>query len=302
MANKSNMLLQRLSKEGLIHPPSWLPLNTHYLTIMGSVAYGCSSDTSDCDVYGFCIPKLEDLFPHLKGEIPDFGRQKQSFSQWEEHHVDDEKYKKQYDFTVFSIVRYFTLLMENNPNIVDSIFTPTNCVMHCTAVGNTVRENRRIFLHKGCFPKFKGYAFSQLHKMTIKNPEVGSKRYEDIQKHGYDVKFAYHIIRLLDEAEQILTLGDLDLQRNREQLKSVRRGEWTEQDIRDYFSDKEKQLEKIYAESKLPWGPDEEKIKTLLLQCLEHHFGSLDKAIVIPERYENALRQIAEICRQLNIN
>ena len=59
--------------------------------------------------------------------------------------------------------------MENNPNVIDSLFTPVNCVLHSTRVGNLVRENRRLFLHKGAWPKFKGYAYSQLHKMTDQN-------------------------------------------------------------------------------------------------------------------------------------
>ena len=29
-------------------------------------------------------------------------------------------------------------------------------------VGNLVREKRKLFLHKGAWPKFKGYAYSQL--------------------------------------------------------------------------------------------------------------------------------------------
>ena len=36
---------------GKLHPPSWLPDNLCYETMMGSVAYGVSSDTSDVDVY-----------------------------------------------------------------------------------------------------------------------------------------------------------------------------------------------------------------------------------------------------------
>ena len=40
------MLLQELENKNLIHPPEWLSHNCHYLSIMGSVAYGVSSDTS----------------------------------------------------------------------------------------------------------------------------------------------------------------------------------------------------------------------------------------------------------------
>ena len=65
--------LERLTDRGLIKPPKWLPGNVQYETIMGSVAYGVSSDTSDVDVYGWAIPPKDDLFPHLRGEVPGFG-------------------------------------------------------------------------------------------------------------------------------------------------------------------------------------------------------------------------------------
>lgn len=292
------MILNDLYKKGLIHPPSWLPTNTHLLVLTGSVAYGCSSDTSDNDCYGFVIPKKEDLFTHLRGDIPGFGKQKQSFNQWQEHGIIDKDSGKEYDFQIFSITKYFQLCMDNNPNCIDSLFVPENCVIHSTQIGNLMRENRKIFLHKGSWPKFKGYAFSQIKKMKTKTPEEGSNRYEDVQEHGFDLKFSYHLVRLLLEAEQILTLHDLDLQRDREILKSIRRGEWTEQRILDYFDSKEKDLEKIYAESTLPWGPDEEKIKKLLCQCLEEHYGSLDKVLIMPDRYESALREVKEICER----
>jgi len=294
------MLIDKLMDKNLISPPKWMKNNVHYLTQMGSVAYGCSTDTSDCDMYGFCIPPRDMLFPHLSGEILDFGRQKKRFGTWQQHHIQDGK--KEYDFQIFSIVKYFHLCMENNPNCVDALFVPQNCITHITAVGTLMRERRKDFLHKGCWPKFKGYAYSQLHKMAIKNPEPGSNRYEDVKKHGYDVKFAYNVVRLLDEVEQILTLGDLDLQRAREMLKSIRRGEWTEKQIRQFFTEKEKDLEKVYAESKLPWGPDEAKTKELLLNCLEMHYGNLDNCITIPGKYHDAMQQIADICHNAGIH
>jgi hypothetical protein len=53
-----------------------------------------------------------------------------------------------YDLTIYGIIKFFNLAMENNPNVIDSLFTPVNCVLHITRVGNLVRENRRLFLHK----------------------------------------------------------------------------------------------------------------------------------------------------------
>jgi len=88
-----------------------------------------------------------------------------------------------------------------------------------TKIGNMVRESRRMFLHKGAWFRYKGYAFSQIRKMVSKD-RIGERK-EDVDKWGYDRKFAYHTIRLLNEIEQILIEGDLDLQRNKEQLKSM---------------------------------------------------------------------------------
>ena len=292
--------LQELTDRGLVKPPRWLPGNVQYETIMGSVAYGVSSDSSDLDIYAWAFPPKEDVFPHLRGEIPGFGTPLPRFEQFENHHVLDLQalagQGRVYDFTIYGIVKFFQLAMENNPNIIDSLFTPRNCVLHCTRVGDLVRENRRLFLHKGAWPKFKGYAYSQLHKLAVKQPK--GKRALLVEKHGYDVKFAYHVVRLMGEVEMILNEQDIDLQRHHEQLKAIRRGEWTEERLRTWCSDKESQLERVYNESRLRAVPDEARIKSLLLECLEEHYGSLDACVAQPDRATDALRAIeAEIQR-----
>jgi len=111
---------------------------------------------------------------------------------------------------------------------------------------------------------------------------------------------AYHVVRLLDEVEQILMEGDIDLERNREQLKSVRRGDWKLEDIIEYFEQKEKSLEKLYIDSKLQAKPDVNKIKDLLLNCLEQHFGNLDAVIVKNDAANQALKDISKVLGRFN--
>ncbi len=308
------MLLHRLAQAGVAHPPKWLPDNTAYLTDMGSVAYGVSSDNSDQDIYGFCLPPKELTFPWLSGEIPGFGTQLPRFNDWSEHHIrlDD----KEYDFAVFSIVRYFHLCMDSNPNMVDSLFTPDRCVRHITDIGTMTRDRRKVFLSKLVWHKFKGYAYQQVRKMDIKRQEIpdvialreyadskgidlktdwptddsaftvlaepvlANRRHVGIAKYGFDVKFAYHVVRLMGEVQQILEEGDLDIERNREQLKAIRRGEWSKEDIQNHFAQREMILEKAYAESNLPHKPNEGAIKALLLECLEHHYGSISTQVM----------------------
>jgi len=268
--------------------------NIHYLVQMGSVAYGANLDNSDYDIYGFCIPYKEHIFPHLHGDIQGFGSQIKRFEQWQKHNVEDNSKKTIYDFSIFSIVKYFQLCMENNPNMIDSLFVPDRCILYSTHIGNLVRENRKMFLHRGCFHKFKGYSYSQIKKMQSQT-RTSEKRLDTINRFGYDTKFAMHCVRLLLECEQILIEKDISLDRNSQQLLSIRRGEWKLQEILDWFSGKEKSLEELYAKSDLPYKPDEEKIKSLLVKCLEMHFGDLNEAVKISDRYKQAINQIRNI-------
>lgn len=273
-----------------------------YETLMGSIAYGVSSDQSDHDIYGFCIPPKEEVFPHLNGEIPGFGEPKKRFEQFQQSHIDDPSAQGgkgiEYDLTIYSIVKYMSLCMECNPNMIDSLFTPQECVLHITQVGTMVREARHLFLHKGAWPKFKGYAYAQLHKMRSKTP-IG-KRIELRDEFGYDVKFAYHTVRLLGECEQILMDGTIDLRRDREHLKAIRRGELSENDIFQWASEKEKFLEGLYHSSKLPNHPDVATIRQLLLDCLEHHYGSLGACVVQVDPAVVALRDIRDILNRVS--
>lgn len=291
----------QLQKKGLLQPaPAFLDTGVQYEVVMGSTAYGVAQDTSDFDVYGFAIPPRDWIFPHLRGEIPGFDPAGQQFAQFQQHHIQDASAMggrgREYDITLYNITKYFRLLTDNNPNIIDSLFVPRNCVLYSTTIGEMVREQRQIFLHKGSWHKFKGYAYSQMHKIKTKKPEGGRKAM--VEEFGYDVKFAYHVVRLLDEVEQILTTHDLHLGRNKEELKAIRRGEWSLEKLESYFADKERDLEQVYQNSTLPHKPDVTPIKQLLLQCLEHHYGSLDECIVQQDRAEQALAEVQAVLKK----
>jgi len=140
--------------------------------------------------------------------------------------------------------------------------------------------------------------FKKIHTKVHQSGKLTS-RVDMIKKHGYDVKFAYHIVRLLNEVEQILTEHDLDLERNREQLKSIRRGDWTLTAVEEYFEQKEKELEKINSESTLRWSANEDEIKTVLMECLEMHYGSLEKAVIIPDINKSRLQEASIIIERV---
>jgi predicted nucleotidyltransferase len=284
-------ILHTLNTEGRIHPPPFLLDNTHYLAIMGSRAYSVHRPDSDYDCYGFCVPPKTLIFPHLAGEIPGFGRQVKRFNQWSEKKLFVGE--QEWGFDIYNIVQYFHLCMENNPNMVDSLFVPENCVRHCTALGKLVRDNRRLFLTKKSYHSYTGYAHAQMKKIRNKNPK-GSRR-ELVEKYGYDTKYAYNLVRLLDEGEQILETQDLILGRNKEEMQAVRRGEFTLEKLEEIFERRLARLEETYAKSTLRHSPDEPALKNLLLQCLEMHYGSLSNAIVREDRTQQLIGELQQV-------
>ena len=276
--------------EGYISPPSWMKDNVMFEGLTGSVSYGVSNDTSDMDIVGFCIPPKEIVFPHLAGQIEGFGTALPKFENFQQHHIKHNQ--KEYDITIYSIVKFFQLVMENNPNMVDALFLPRRCVLHSTAIYEHMRDNRKLFLHKGSWHKFRGYAYSQLSKIKNKSNATNPKRQESIEKYGYDVKFAYHVVRLLLEVEQIMAEQDLDIQRNSDILKTIRNGEWTLERIEQWFDNKEKSLELLYSKSTIPHSPDEHRIKQLLMECLEMHYGSLSSVIQVAPEVGNLVTEL----------
>jgi len=134
----------------------------------------------------------------------------------------------------------------------------------------------------------------------IKKHESDSDRSKAVRKEGQDWKYVYHLVRLISEVEQILTEGDLDIQKNREQLKSVRRGEWTLEQVKEWFYSKEKSLGELYQTSTLQHSPDEERIKRLLLDCLEEYYGSLEACVVDVDLATKTLQKITELINEFN--
>lgn len=270
-------LIKELQKENLINPPKWLPNNVLFGAITGSYAYGVTDNTSDVDIYGIVMPPLSDMFPHIDGEIVGFGNNQKRFQQYQQHHINHKN--KEYDITFFNIVKFFQLAIENNPNIVDLLFIPQHCVLHATQPSNKIINKKELFLHKGLYSKFVGYASSQNAKMKSFSNKTNPKRKESIEKYGYDVKFAYHNIRLLTEAEQLLAENKIDFSKNSDMLKSIRRGEWSLHQIDTWTQSQLTHLQQLKVKSDLPDKPQYDTVKEILIEIIEDHYGKVSQKI-----------------------
>lgn len=288
-----------LEKQKLVSPPKWLSSNIHYAVTGGSVSYGASMDNgnSDVDVVGWVMPPLTMIFPTLGGHIPEFGPPPQKFTSWEQHHVNQGH--KTYDITFNSVVKFFDLAANGNPNIVDQLYVREELILFASNAGRRVRDNRHLFLSKNLWPKFRGYSVSHVKLLDEKKNASNPKRAADIEKNGFDTKFAYHCVRLLCEAEQLITHGDMDLMRDKELYKAIRNGDMSKEEIKRWHNSKSRHLEKIFEESKtLPDSPRWAELSKLLTETIESHYGSLDGFLKKPETTKSEmlddLRQLLE--------
>lgn len=246
----------------LVTEPTWIRGTIHYETIMGSRAYGVANDQSDYDIYGWCLPPKGVLFPWLDGYIPGLDKQIPEFGQVRFSN-------EQYDINIYSLLKYMRLVADNNPNMLDSLFTPEHCVLYISKLGKMLRDKRHVFLSKAAYHSFRGYAHSQLHK--VDKPK-DSKEFEI---YGYDVDSAYHTVRLMLECEQILAEGDLTLDKNSQVLRDVREGLWSLVDFKTFVEKKMDVLKYLCEISTLPERPDEKQIKQLFLDIIEEHYGKV---------------------------
>lgn len=287
--------LQYCVRHNLIKPQSFITSGLIYESLMGSESYGCSKgESSDIDIYGVTVPGRQILFPHTSGWVQYFDRDYPKFECYQQHHVKDESSGKQFDFSIFNIAHFFHLLVRGTPNCIDSLFTREECVKHITHAGQLIRDNRKLFLSKECWKTFRGYSVSQ-SKMIIGKERTGARK-EVVDQFGYDLKAAYQAMRLLIEAEDIITTGDLDLMRGAEEYRAIRRGDWTYDKFLAEFNTRKIALEEIFHKCQLPEKPDKNKIRELLLEVIECHYGrSLTSGDVVRKDLEiSALREIDE--------
>jgi predicted nucleotidyltransferase len=124
----------------------------------GSRAYGTVTAASDEDIRGiFAQPAV--AFLELE-RPPD--------------QVADERGNTVY----YSLRRVFELLAQANPNILELLFMPEDCVRRTSSEMQTLIEHRQMFISRQCADTHAGYAMSQIKKARGQNKWINNPRPE----------------------------------------------------------------------------------------------------------------------------
>lgn len=228
--------------------------------LVGAHLYGTNTALSDKDYMGIFIPDKDYVMGTRRCEQVEI-RTNPSSSGIRNKSTDT-------DTVLYSLPKFIHLAANNNPNIVELFFIPTNSITYINQWGELLGMSAPAFISKKVKHTFLGYAYSQKQKVLTKKP-IGN-RTEYIEKYGFDVKFASHIIRLLSEGIQLLVEGKITFPlSNNNYIRDIKEGKVPLEKILADSERIEALVEQAYVNSTVRNTPDLEKINRLQVHMLE---------------------------------
>ena len=96
-----------------------------------------------------------------------------------------------------------------------------------TEAGGRNSEEREVFLSRQAALQFREFAEAQVRRLQGIGTGKKGQRHELIGVHGYDIKAAMHVIRLLNEGIDLMRSGTITLPRpEKELLITIRTGQY----------------------------------------------------------------------------
>ena len=132
------------------------PERVLFTCIAGSRAYGTHTHESDEDIRGLYAVRT-DHYLDLDTPRPQLA---------------DERGNIVY----FSLRRFIELLAVANPNVLELLFMPPDCVRTCTAEMDSLIHARQLFITRRCGDTHIGYAMSQIKKARGQNKWVNQPK------------------------------------------------------------------------------------------------------------------------------
>ena len=133
-----------------------------YEYIRGSQLYNIALDDgkSDTDIGGVYIAPINQVI---------------GLPKYYQDQVSDDKH----DTTYYEVGRWLELLMQSNPNALESLFIPEDKIIGKVHPAiQLILDNREKFLTKRCFASFYGYAVQQIKRARGLNKKIVNPVYE----------------------------------------------------------------------------------------------------------------------------
>jgi len=166
------------------------------------------------------------------------------------------------DVCLYTLMKWARLAAKGNPSALHFLFAPLEFT---TRTWDRVAAQPELFLAKGHVKPFLGFADDQMKRLLGQKGQKNIHRAELEEKHGYDTKYAMHVIRLYGEAKELMKDGRITLPRpNRDELIEIRKGKYSLMEIQELGAQLESEALAAQATSALPDAVDRNAISRLL--------------------------------------
>jgi predicted nucleotidyltransferase len=165
-----------------------------------------------------------------------------------------------YDCVYYELSHFVNLLLKNNPNVLSMLWLRSEHYITMSEGFSLIIDYKDIFSSKVAYHSFTSYAHSQLTRMESYNKKgyMGEKRKALVEKYGYDVKNAAHLIRLLRMGIEFLETGKMEVFRSdAEELLEIKTGKWPMEKVKSHAERLFERAKVARDESILPEYPND---------------------------------------------
>lgn len=227
-------------------------------TEAGSSVLGLSTAGADRDELGICIPPPEYVVGLQQFEQYVYRTQPEGVRSGE----DD------LDLTVYSLRKWCSLALKGNPTILMMLYTPEAACSVLDLAGYRLRDLDWAFASKKAGSAFLGYIQQQRQRLQGERGQMRVKRPELVEAHGFDTKYAAHILRLGFQGVEYLQTGRITVPSPdgmRDYILRVRNGELDQNAVLTRAGELEEEIKDLMDVTDLPAEPDYGAVNNFLV-------------------------------------
>ena len=179
------------------------------------------------------------------------------------------------DHVAYGLRKYLHLALKGNPTILLALFAPTEFIRTIDERGQQLQALAPHIVSKEVYAPFRGYMRQQHERLLGLRGQRNVTRPELVQDHGYDTKYAAHIVRLGLQGEEILDSGRLTLPmpaEHRELVLAIRSGEFTLAEVSERIIEVENRIVAAYQHTELPEKPNWKLVQKWMLEIYFEHW------------------------------
>jgi uncharacterized protein len=241
-------------------------------TLVGSEVFGTSlSGQGDRDEMGICI------------EPPEYVCGLSTF----EHYIVRTQPEgvrsgpSDLDCTIYSVRKWMRLATSGNPTVLLPLFVRDEHLIVRTALGDELRALAPAILSRQAGQRFAGYLQAQRERLLGIRGGAHTNRPELVDVHGFDTKYAMHMVRLGIQGVELLEHGTITLPMNepwRTWLVDLRQGLRSRAEALEVASDMEQRLATLATTSPLRQQPDLDAVNRWMVSAHQRAWTQRDES------------------------